>query len=577
MLYSIDQGEVPEKFRRRYASQPAELVVQPKSIEELQQVFRAAAHNRVPVVLRGSASSGFGAVLPTRGGMCVDLGWFRRILKIDPNKNVAVVESGVRWSDLMNRGVSLRGYPTNIFSTVGGWIATGGYGVGSAKYGHLREQIEWMRVILPDGTDMTYRPDEKEFGYFFGSDGQLGVVAEAALKTREEPKYKRPLLATFATIREAVTFVRNAFEAGVRPFYGNVWTAARMREKNHLTGRHDFEEKPTVLLQVESKEEEEKILAMGVRPAEHWKAQLCWEDRYFPIRAKQLGPGLLAAELLFPTAVVPEYVEAAEALGHKYGWEVVIEAQIVGADKAVVIATFLYDARGDAAEHVHASAFAMKLAATGLHMGAQPYNLGLWYAPFAELKFPNYKEIKAYKRKVDPLGLFNPGKSLSRRFGYTMFVKAFATFPWLPPWFASKRKPAGARPGAFDWKSAWDVCSRCAACVAHCPAYLAFGDERVTARGKMFLMANLDRIPAEEAQNVMLCMHCKACTEVCQSQIQLEDAFFDLERRVAERHGKDIKKIERFLNRVEELKLMEELPMAKREPQWVRSRLHLDV
>lgn len=575
LLYSIDQAEVPESFRRRYASRSADLIVQPRSIDHLKQVFRTAMNNRIPVVLRGAASSGFGAVLPTHGGMCVDLGWFRRVLKVDSGRNLVMVEAGVRWSDLINQGVPLRSYPTNIFSTVGGWVATGGYGVGSAKYGHLLEQIEWMRVILPDGTDMTYRPDEKEFEYFFGSDGQLGVVAEVALRTREEPKYRRPMLLTFETVREAVAFVRAVFEVGVRPFYGNVWTAARMREKNHLMKRHDFEEKPTVLLVVESTEEEEKILGMGAAPAEPWKAQLGWEDRYFPIRAKLLGPGLLAAELLLPLGVVPEYVDAAEALGRAYGWEVVIEAQVVGADRAVVIASFLYDGR-DGAEHLRASAFAMKLAATGLHLGAQPYNLGLWYAPFAELKFPNYKELRAFKRQVDPLGLFNPGKSLSRPIGYTTLVKTFAMFPWLPKWMRAKRKPAGERPTAFDRKTAWEVCSKCAACVPHCPAYLAFGDERVTARGKLFLAANLDRLTAAEAQDLLLCMHCKLCTEVCQSQIRLEEAFFDLERAVTERHGRNDSKLEWFLNRVAELRLMEELPMAKREPRWVQSRLTMD-
>ncbi len=579
LLYSIDQGEVPSALRDRMVRLP-EMVAQPTTIEEIRTVLAHSREHGLPIVPRGSASSGFGAVLPARGGIILDLTGFRQILSIDPAAQLVRVQGGARWSDVQAaaaaHGLVLRTYPTHVFSTVAGWIATGGYGIGSLLHGHLSESVAGLRVVLPSGEERRLAPEDAEFAHFFGSDGQFGVIAEVELRLREEPRFRRPLLFAFDDLPQAINFLRAALAQGIRPCYGNLWNAARMREKNHLLHRNDFAVRPSLLLVVESPEDERKLTALAPGPPEAlWKAMLCWEDRFYPIRAKKLGPGLLAAELTFPLTAVAPYVAAAEEFGRRRGYEIVVEAQIVAPDRAVVIASFLYDGR-DAGEAFTAGAIAMRLAVLGLNSEGFPYNLGLWYSPFAETKFGDrYTALRRFKAEVDPQGLFNPGKSMMRSWWYTAFLKSFRAAPYLPGWFRKKKEDAGEVRDT-GWRNAWDVCSKCAACVAHCPAVLAVGDERVSARGKMFMLAHLDAIGPAEAQLVFKCMHCKFCTEVCQSEIPLEAAFFDLERVVQERFGRPEAQVRDFLDRVARHGLMEQVPMSTTAPRWVSGRLIYD-
>jgi len=77
-------------------------------------------------VPRGAASWGFGGVIPTRGGIVIDLSPFRNILNLDVAKKTVTVQAGARWSDIdilaKKSGLCLMTYPSSKFSTVGGWV-----------------------------------------------------------------------------------------------------------------------------------------------------------------------------------------------------------------------------------------------------------------------------------------------------------------------------------------------------------------------------------------------------------------------------------------------------------------------
>jgi Fe-S oxidoreductase len=95
-----------------------------------------------------------------------------------------------------------------------------------------------------------------------------------------------------------------------------------------------------------------------------------------------------------------------------------------------------------------------------------------------------------------------------------------------------------------------DECAMCGACVSVCPAYLALGDERVTARGKLLTakaMAAGFAVTKEHAHRTFLCMRCKACEQVCQSKLELIPFYEELERMLEQMHGRDVQEIERFV------------------------------
>jgi Fe-S oxidoreductase len=110
-----------------------------------------------------------------------------------------------------------------------------------------------------------------------------------------------------------------------------------------------------------------------------------------------------------------------------------------------------------------------------------------------------------------------------------------------------------------------ELCSKCGSCIPVCPAYIETGDERTTARGKLQLglaMMKNQELSVDAAQMLFLCMHCGACTDVCQSRLDLVPVWDDLERRVEQRFGKPKEKVNEFFESVESKKIME-IPYAR--------------
>ncbi|MDI6810072.1 MAG: FAD-binding oxidoreductase [archaeon] len=189
-LCSADIGEVP--FAKRPFETTPELVIQPKNVEGLVKIVQFANDEKIALYPRGSASSGLGGVVPTTKGIVIDLSHMNEIIELNREKETIKVQTGVRWSEiedfLKRENLSVRSYPSSFFSTVGGWIATGGYGIGSFRFGHLKEQIESIEVLFPSSELKCIRSDEEEVTRFFGTEGQFGIILTATLKLRKKQK-----------------------------------------------------------------------------------------------------------------------------------------------------------------------------------------------------------------------------------------------------------------------------------------------------------------------------------------------------------------------------------------------------
>ena len=154
-LYARDQADIPDSLRKMLIRTTPDAVVQPESVEDVANVVSAAYDLGVPIVPRGAASFPLGGSVPTMGGVVIDLSALRRIFGVDRDRFLADVETGVRWSTLQEilrgEGLALRTYPSSWFSTIGGWVSTGGYGINSLKFGHLSKNVEALQVVTPKG------------------------------------------------------------------------------------------------------------------------------------------------------------------------------------------------------------------------------------------------------------------------------------------------------------------------------------------------------------------------------------------------------------------------------------------
>jgi NAD-dependent dihydropyrimidine dehydrogenase PreA subunit len=222
------------------------------------------------------------------------------------------------------------------------------------------------------------------------------------------------------------------------------------------------------------------------------------------------------------------------------------------------------------------SSLSYALTRLGIQLGGRPYGTGLWNTPFVRSKYNGtFRDLENYKNSKDPANTFNPGKffNLNFRTGVAgklaslMFSSPMISLAGITtPIIASLLTRNAHQQRNTDLVLLnEELCSKCGSCIPVCPAYIETGDERTTARGKLQLglaMIKNQELPIEAAQMLFLCMHCGACTDVCQSRLDLVPVWDDLERRVQERFGKNQQQVSEFFEAVEGKKIME-IPYAR--------------
>ena len=201
--YSRDQ--VPEK---RYHSAP-EVVVLPRTAAEVQAVVRLAARERIPVTPRGAGSGLSGGAVPTCGGISLSFERMNRILEIDRDNLVAVVEPGVLTNALDEalrpHGLFFAGYPlSEEICFIGGNVAHNAGGGRAVKYGVTRRYITGLELVTAGGELLTV--GGKRFkdatgydlvGLMVGSEGTLGIFTRIYVRLLARPAYRGSLLAIF--------------------------------------------------------------------------------------------------------------------------------------------------------------------------------------------------------------------------------------------------------------------------------------------------------------------------------------------------------------------------------------------
>lgn len=203
------------QFKMLKKTPPAlpEVVVFPKSIEEVSRTLKIANELRVPVYVFGGASGVIDSATPYEGGIALStlsLDW----IEIDEDNRLVTAGAGVvggRLEKILNhRGFSLRHIPQSLFcSTVGGWVATASSGQFSTGYGNIEDLVVSLKVVLPSGEVLEERKVPRRAGVdlkklFFGSEGLFGVVAEVTMKIFELPKEVVKLSFEYDSIESAL-------------------------------------------------------------------------------------------------------------------------------------------------------------------------------------------------------------------------------------------------------------------------------------------------------------------------------------------------------------------------------------
>ena len=203
-------------------------VVFPSSTEETSAVMRELARARVPFTPRGAGTGLSGGALALDSGVVIEMARMRRILRIDAENLLAVVQPGVV-NLHVSRAVAGQGLyyvpdPSSQPScTIGGNIAESAGGIHCLKYGTTTDHVIGCRVVLAGGEVVDLGgagvevPGYDLLGTFVGSEGTFGIATEATLRLSRIPPAVRTLLAEFGEVNDASHAVSAIIAAGVMP------------------------------------------------------------------------------------------------------------------------------------------------------------------------------------------------------------------------------------------------------------------------------------------------------------------------------------------------------------------------
>jgi len=376
-LYSHDISFLP--FIR---TKTPDIVFQPRDEEDVLKILKFARDNLKPVIPRGSATSGYGGVLPVRGGIVVD---FFRMNKfnVDEDSKILIAEPGAVWWDiekeLNKKGLSLRVYPTSApSSTVGGWISQNGYGVGSLAYGSIADNVVKLRVA-----DFSGIRDTEEIEYYVGMEGTTGIITRAWIRVKDYEDFNY-----YAFHVDAEKAVKLAYASN---YYSALFIDRNYIELKNKVSNTDLPERDTLVIATTKKMDGNEEIGREI-----------WESRFYPMRIKRLGPSLIPAEVLVPSEKLPLFFRKFNPKA-QFGSEV----WFIKGGKAAVLSFILCDERRWS--YVLYWRYILKALKIAKKLGGQSYSTG-YYLSKESKNLRNFKDLLEFKKKVDPNNLLNPNK-----------------------------------------------------------------------------------------------------------------------------------------------------------------------
>jgi len=206
-----------------------DVVVIPKSVEDVQKTLKLCNEARVPVTARGAGTGLSGGSLTVNGGISLSMIAFDKILKIDEENLQAVVEPGVI-NQVLRDAVEEKDlfYPPDPASKgscfLGGNVAHNSGGPKAVKYGVTSSYILNLQVVLANGEVIWTGADTLKYstGYnltqlLIGSEGTLGIITKIVVKLIAKPKHEVLLLAHFTSAVVACEAVSQIMKSGITP------------------------------------------------------------------------------------------------------------------------------------------------------------------------------------------------------------------------------------------------------------------------------------------------------------------------------------------------------------------------
>jgi glycolate oxidase len=223
------------------------VVVRPRTAEEIAAIMKLANREMIAVTPRGAGSGLSGGAVPIYGGIVIAVDRMNKILELDAENMMIVVEPGVVTNEinefLKERGLFYAGYPMSLETCyIGGNVAENAGGARALKYGVTSRYVLGLEVVTPAGEiiELGGKLIKDVSGYnmvqlMVGSEGTLGIFTKITLRLIPLPKAQVDLLCLFKTSEEAIkTVPKIETSSGIIP------TAIEFMDKNSIKAACEY-------------------------------------------------------------------------------------------------------------------------------------------------------------------------------------------------------------------------------------------------------------------------------------------------------------------------------------------------
>jgi len=316
-----------------YGTQAPDAVAFAESTGEVAEIVKICARQKCPVIAYGTGTASEGHFIAPYGGICIDLGAMKQILRVSEEDMDVTVQAGVTREQL-NTDLRYSGlfFPVDpgADASLGGMAATNASGTTTVRYGSMRENVISLTVVLADGRVIrtASRARKSSAGYdltrlFVGSAGTLGIITEATLRLHGLPESIAAAVCQYQDVHHAVNTVIETIQTGIPIARIEILDATLMKIVSEYS-KLDYAARPTLFLefhgsesgvaeQVESfKEISARYGGGGLQWATHaedrnqlWKAR---HDAHHAVRALSPGTTYLHTDVCVPISSLADCI-----------------------------------------------------------------------------------------------------------------------------------------------------------------------------------------------------------------------------------------------------------------------------
>ena len=415
-----------------------DVVVFPRSNDEVASIVRLCSLARVPVIAFGVGTSLEGHVAALFGGVCLDLSQMNRVLEINAEDLDCRVQAGVTREQL---NAELKGsglfFPIDpgANATIGGMTATRASGTNAVRYGTMRENVLGLTVVTADGRIVRTggRARKSSAGYdltrlFVGAEGTLGVITEIQLRLYGVPEALSAAVCQFSDLASAVNTVILAMQTGIPVARIELLDEVQMDACIRYSKLEGFAVKPTLFFEFHGSDAGVREQAEAMQAicrdfggsAFEWATQTeertrLWKARhnaYYAALAYKPGTTSLATDACVPISRLADCILETRADVEKSGLTAPIVGHVGDGNFHLVV---LYDIN-DAGQRERADALAKRVSMRAIAMGGTcTGEHGIGWHKLEALVHEHGEAVdlmRAVKRALDPHNIMNPGKTV---------------------------------------------------------------------------------------------------------------------------------------------------------------------